>query len=48
MVFQDWGIEDQNIGSVRANSVYTGRCFCNPVEEWDRLGIARNRTFEKA
>jgi hypothetical protein len=48
MVFQDWGIEDENIGSVRANSIYTGPCFDNPVEDWNRLGIARNRTFEKA
>jgi hypothetical protein len=48
MVFQDWGIEDHNIGSVEANSIYTRRCFCNPVEEWRGLEIARNPTFEKA
>jgi hypothetical protein len=48
MVFQDWGIEDQNVGSVEANSIYTGQCFDNPVEEWPDLEIARNSTFEKA
>jgi hypothetical protein len=48
MVFQDWGIEDQYIGSIEANSIYTGQCFDNPVEEWPGLEIAPNSTFEKA